>query len=395
MTEKQIEFHNRNKYRKRIGRCVICSGESHWNEEKGRYDRFCSDACKAKYVEVRNKRMLDKYGTTNLAGDMDFQKNKLLANRSIAKVYEFQDGQRRIVLSNIEYGILSELEKMGYASDDIDAPASFVINYEFEGQKKQHIPDIFIKSLNLIISAKDGLDNPNTHPSFQKDRKKNICIYKSILDNYKYNYIQIEGEKEVKATKSIMETAEKVIRKNTRLIIPPRIDFVLYREGKDYAQALENLMERKYPDIVNADRCINKIHHALLELRPSGEYVGLYFSYDIVGEKIFIPYSEDDIDCLLSTEVSKVEDRNNVLVLIELSHRNITATDLFACGEKSNLLKLFKLCGLEYETGKTIDQLLEELFENNPCEEYQEFKDKIANIDEGVFEIEHNEETWE
>lgn len=376
MTEKQIEFHNRNKYRKRIGRCVICSGESKWNEEKGRYDRFCSDACKSKYVEIRNKRMLDKYGTTNLAGDMDFQKNKLLANRSIAKVYEFGDGQRRIVLSNIEYGILSELDKMGYSSEDIEAPASFVINYEFEGQRKQHIPDIFIKSLNLIISAKDGLDNPNTHPSFQKDRKKNISIYKSILDNYKYNYIQIEGEKEVQATKSIIQTAEKIIGRNTRLIIPPRIDFVLYRED------------------ISINKEPSKIHHAILELSHAGEYLGIYFSHDIVCGKVFIPNKEDDIKYLLCTDMSKIEDRNNFLVLIELSHRNITANDLFSCDEKSNILKLIKLCGIEYQTGKTIDQILEELFENNPCEEYRDYKEKISNLDEGVFEIEHNTETW-
>ena len=106
MTEKQKAFLERNKYRKNIGKCVICKKPTSWNEEKGRYNRFCSDECVKKYVEIRNKRMLDKYGTTNLASIPEFQKDKLMANRSIAKTYTFKDGGQKIVLSNIEYGIL-------------------------------------------------------------------------------------------------------------------------------------------------------------------------------------------------------------------------------------------------------------------------------------------------
>lgn len=131
-----------------------------------------------------------------------------------------------------------------------------------------------------------------------------------------------------------------------------------------------------------------------MELSHAGEYLGLYFSHDIVCGKVFIPNKEDDINYLLCADMSKIEDRNNFLVLIELSHRNITSNDLFSCDEKSNILKLIKLCGIEYQTGKTIDQILEELFENNPCEEYRDYKEKIYNLDEGVFEIEHNTETW-
>ena len=59
MTDKQKAFLERNKYRKNIGNCVICKKPTSWNEEKGRYDRFCSDACVKKYVEIRNKRVLE------------------------------------------------------------------------------------------------------------------------------------------------------------------------------------------------------------------------------------------------------------------------------------------------------------------------------------------------
>ena len=231
MTEKQKAFHERNKYRKNIGNCVICKKPTSWNEEKGRYDRFCSDACVKKYVEIRNKRVLDKYGTTNLASIPEFQKDKLMANRGIAKTYTFKDGGRKIVLSNIEYQILEYLDGAGYTSEDIEAPASVVIPYRFEGKNLNHIPDIFVRPLNLIISGKDGLDNPNMSPHFLKDRKKNIAIFKEILDNYNFNYVQVEGEKEVKALESTMITIQKLMKKNGRVVIPPRIDFALYSEG--------------------------------------------------------------------------------------------------------------------------------------------------------------------
>ena len=84
MTEKQKAFLERNKYRKNIGKCVICKKPTSWNEEKGRYNRFCSDECVKKYVEIRNKRMLDKYGTTNLAKKAEYF-SPSLSNTNIGK----------------------------------------------------------------------------------------------------------------------------------------------------------------------------------------------------------------------------------------------------------------------------------------------------------------------
>jgi hypothetical protein len=253
MTDKQKAFLERNKYRKNIGNCVICKKPTTWNEEKGRYDRFCSDACVKKYVEIRNKRVLDKYGTTNLASIPDFQKDKLMANRGIAKTYTFKDGGRKIVLSNIEYKILEYLDSAGYTSEDIEAPASIVIPYRFEGKNLNHIPDIFVRPLNLIISGKDGLDNPNMSPHFLKDRKKNIAIFKEILDNYNLNYVQVEGEKEVKALESTMLTIQKLMKKNGRVVIPPRIDFALYSESMKHIKH-DDAMFRYFKNFVVYNR---------------------------------------------------------------------------------------------------------------------------------------------
>ena len=365
LSEKHKAFMERNKYRKNIGHCTICKGASNWNEAKGRYDRFCSDACKKKYVEVRNKRMLDKYGTTNLAADMDFQKNKLLANRSIALTYNFKDGGSKIVLSKVEYDILGQLENMGYTSDDIDAPADFVITYELDGKKLHHIPDIYIKSLNLIISAKDGLDNPNTHPSFMKDRKKNIVIFKSILDNYKYNYIQIEG-KESEVTRDVVDVARKVINKGQRFIIPPRVDFVMYRElESDYKSGL-----------------INKIHHAIMEFQD-GFYKCTYFATDMASGNIIIPQEDEDVRYFVSLPIDSLVARNDELYVVNLSKFDISASEILD-SNMSNLLTLARSIGMNFCDEMSIDDIVSYIQDNCIVMEFFEYRDIMSNVEEEI-----------
>lgn len=372
MTEKQKAFHERNKYRTNIGHCVICKGPTPWNEEKGRYERFCSEECKKKYVEIRNQRMLDKYGTTNLAADIDFQKNKLLANRSIARVYTFKDGSERIVLSKVEYGILEQLELAGFTSDDIDAPAKFVIVYEFEGQKKQHIPDIYVKSLNLIISGKDGMDNPNMHPSFQKDRKKNIAIYKSILDNYNYNYVQIEGEKEVKAMKSTIMTIRKLSGSKSRLIIPPRIDFILYNESLTVPE--ENTKDR--------------INYVIMQVEESSEfYSNLYVAHDLVDNFYLTYSSEYSNEAMLAVPRSNIiNEPNSKFYVLYVSTANIHTYDLLSAPEDTMLLKLFSVLGINYTDELTsLEELVMELKEKFICEPYdsaiKSIEETASNLD--------------
>ena len=66
------------------GTCVNpkCHNETQWNEDVGRYDRYCSQKCTDEYIRVRNERMIKKYGTTNLLNDEEQQK-KMLSNRKI------------------------------------------------------------------------------------------------------------------------------------------------------------------------------------------------------------------------------------------------------------------------------------------------------------------------
>lgn len=362
MTEKQKQFHERNKYRTRIGKCTICGKDAPWNEEKGRYDRFCSAKCVQEYVAIRNKRMLDKYGTTNLAADPNFQKEKLMPNRSIAKVYEFKDGSTRTVLSMVEYSILEELEKLGYDSMDIDAPAKMLINYDLGGKTMIHIPDIYIKSLNLIISAKDGMANPNMHPNFQKDRKKNICIFKSILDNYTYNYIQVEGVEEVKALKNTLETVSKLITRNNRVVIPPRIDFILYHEN------------------VGRLGQVGTFKYALVGFEADDSYINTYLTYDFMSDNALIYREENDVSYMIPVKIDVLRERCPLLVVVDVSRLMLSIHKLRRSEESSTILKILDIANIEYN-GSSFDSILASFFNEYNAVDINVIEERIDSLD--------------
>lgn len=279
-TEKQKAFHHRNRRRAgRIGLCRICGAESEWNEEKGRYETFCSDKCKKKHSEIVGARIKDIYGIDNLAKDPVYQRDVLLAGRSIARSYEFKDGDVKIVLSKVEYDILHELEKLGFTSEDIEAPCQTIIRYKLDGHILNHIPDIFIKSLNLIVSAKDGSISPNRHPAFRKDRIKNLAIYKEILDNTKFNYVQVEGLNEAKAIKMIIDACKYTIGNKGRFIMPPRVDFVIYNES----------------DAVVPSQEVGRVEYIILMKSQDGEPIGFAFVDDIHSKKAWLKFNTNNL----------------------------------------------------------------------------------------------------
>lgn len=215
-------------------KCRICGiNPTPWNAENNKYKPICSDPrCIATAEEQYAGNMIRVHGTANLAATREGQM-KMQAGRSIAKEYIWADGTTMTVLGSIELKTLAALEEYGITSDDVTAPAHFIIKYKIPGENENrtHYPDIFIKSLNLIISCKDGLENPNKSPHFKKDRLKNLCEYMSILNTTTYNYVQIEGHEGVKDISDILDTVSKM-SKNSRYVVPPRIDFMLYGENE-------------------------------------------------------------------------------------------------------------------------------------------------------------------
>jgi hypothetical protein len=197
-----------------------------------KYKPICdNEICIRSARERYESNMVEVHGTHNLAATVNGQIN-MQRGRSIAKEYIWEDGNISTVLGNVELAVMGALEDYGIQSNDAYTPAPFIIHYKIPGEDRSrtHYPDIFVESLNLIISCKDGLENPNRSPHFKKDRLKNLCEYMSILNTTTYNYVQIEGHEGVKDIPDILDTVSKMSN-NSRYVVPPRIDFMLYGEN--------------------------------------------------------------------------------------------------------------------------------------------------------------------
>ena len=110
-TASRIVFNVVNKKEK--GKCTICGKESPWDEDKCRYDRFCSDKCKKAYEQLAAERLKRVRGMTKqeMLKDPEYQNNVMLANRSISGKYKFQDGTIRTYVGSYEHKFLEFMDK--------------------------------------------------------------------------------------------------------------------------------------------------------------------------------------------------------------------------------------------------------------------------------------------
>lgn len=233
-TPKQIIYHEKNKYKnKNIGICS-CGKPKAWNESKNKYEHFCgSEEHNAKLRQEYENNMMTTYGTANPA-ELPEHQVAMMEGRSIAKRIQYGKTEF-VVLSEVEAETLRQLQKLNFPESDLEAPSLSVnIPYEMppDYKKRNHIPDIFVKSLNLLISCKDSVDNPNMHPNFKKDRFKSLYQYQAILNNTEYNFIQVEGVEDAKNIPMYIAHVKKAHSSKSRYVIPPRVDcFVLMNES--------------------------------------------------------------------------------------------------------------------------------------------------------------------
>ena len=184
-TANRISFNSINK--KTSGKCVQCGGETTWNENNIRYERFCSKKCKEEYVKIAKSRMEKKYGATHLLNDPEHQ-NKMLAGRKISGVYKSTKGEEFSYVGSYERKLLEfEDVVLGLTSMDIMTPGP-VIKYTYEGKEHFWITDQYIIPFNLAIDVKDGGENPNTR-NMVENRKKQIAKEKALEKLGIYNYI--------------------------------------------------------------------------------------------------------------------------------------------------------------------------------------------------------------
>lgn len=172
------------------GKCTECGGPTGWDENKGRYNRQCSNPkCKESYLKKFEKNMKDKLGVTRISSTPEGQE-KMLANRKISGKYKFQDGGERTYTGKYEKSTLEFLDKvMNCSSQDVITPGP-VIDYTYKKQKHFYISDMYYQPYNLVIEVKDGGDNPNNR-DMKEYREKQIEKERAIIKNTDYNYIRL------------------------------------------------------------------------------------------------------------------------------------------------------------------------------------------------------------
>ena len=173
------------------GSCVECHKETEFNELAMKYSRFCNNpACKQKYKEERDRRMMGKYGKLYLLNDPEMQK-KMLQNRKISGVYNWSDGKSKFPYTgSYEHDFLRHLDiDLNWPASDIMAPSPHTYTYQYKGVSHFYIPDAFIPSLNLEVEIKDDGSAKNINPdSRAKDQIKDELM--RSCSNL-FNYIKI------------------------------------------------------------------------------------------------------------------------------------------------------------------------------------------------------------
>lgn len=176
--------------KKEHGSCVICHGETAFNEETMKYSRFCNNpACKQKYKEERDNRMIKKYGKTTLLNDPEMQK-KMQAGRKIGGIYNWSDGKSKFsYLSSYELDFLKYLDvQLHWPASDLMSPSPHTYNYDYQGKSHFYMPDFFIPSINLEVEIKDDGSANRSPESREKDVIKDDLM--KSLSNL-VNYIKI------------------------------------------------------------------------------------------------------------------------------------------------------------------------------------------------------------
>lgn len=229
-TATRIVFNIVNKKEK--GKCVICGKESPWNEDKARYDRFCSDKCKKEYEKIAAERLKRVRGMTKeeMLKDIEYQNNVMLANRKISGKYKFQDGTIRTYVGSYELKFLEFMDKFfNVKSEDLETPGP-IIEYKYRGETHKWITDAYYAPYNLVFDIKDGGDNPN---KAIVDRERQTCKENAIKKQGKYNYIRLTDNKFEQLIELMLELKELYIENNGEYTPIVRInESTILEEGK-------------------------------------------------------------------------------------------------------------------------------------------------------------------
>lgn len=172
------------------GKCVICKAPTKFDENKGRYNRYCSNpVCKEAFIKNFEDNMMRTKGVTRISSTEEGLE-KMLANRKISGEYKFRNGIVKSYTGSYELNALKFMDKiMEIDPDDIMCPGP-VLEYEYQGKKHLYITDFLYIPYNLIIEVKDGGKNPNKR-EMPEYRAKQIAKERYIIKNTNYNYLRL------------------------------------------------------------------------------------------------------------------------------------------------------------------------------------------------------------
>lgn len=328
------------------GKCTECGGPTGWDENKGRYNRQCSNPkCKASYVKKFEKNMKDKLGVERISSTVEGQE-KMLANRKISGKYKFQDGGEKTYTGKYEKSTLEFLDKvMNCSSSDVITPGP-VVEYTYKKQKHFYISDIYYQPYNLVIEVKDGGDNPNNR-DMKEYREKQIEKERAIIKNTDYNYIRLTNNDLSQLMSVFAElkmelvdnTNDRVIDINEGTIFNEKdifynkdkfdsgeinLCFITGHSGSGKTTMAKNMADDNTEVYELDDLIANKTHFTIEQMK---EYGDLYYSYFTGRGKKFW-YTIEDIK---GGKAKSVGDNYEVLLLDDFieyaksyvkSHRN-------------------------------------------------------------------------
>lgn len=193
-----------------MGVCRICKSPTEWDEKSVRYKSYCSEKCKNQARENYKQNMLRVYGKTTLLDDMEWQENKMLANRSISGKYKWSDGTYKTYVGSYEKKFLEFCDNvLNLNSEDLITPGP-TIYYEYEGKEHTWITDAIYLPYNLVFDIKDGGDNKNNR-EMTSYREKQLLKEKFITDQGEYSYLRLTDNQFVQLLTIFAELKESYI----------------------------------------------------------------------------------------------------------------------------------------------------------------------------------------
>jgi hypothetical protein len=125
------------------------------------------------------------HGKDHLLNDPEVQK-KMLENRKISGEYKWDKDFTFVFTGNYEKEFLEFMQLiMEWDPEDLFMPAPFEIKYKYDGKEHFYIPDVYIRSLNLVIEIK-GDNGHYRQRDLEKEKAKDKAVEKSS-----YNYLKI------------------------------------------------------------------------------------------------------------------------------------------------------------------------------------------------------------